>query len=492
VDHCEGHREVRAALSDSTCIAAVEVPSLGWSAPFVALLLCIALLPLIRRTTHWWEHNRNKLLVGLVLGAATLVHYLARDFGVRLHGPTLLELMRWAGCQVAEHDGHYLAGPGLATAAGALGNALFEYVPFMVFLFSLYTISGGIAVRGDIPARPLTNTVILAIGGVLANLIGTTGASMLLIRPLLQTNSERKQVAHTVIFFIFIVSNIGGSLLPIGDPPLFLGYLRGVPFFWTLCLWKKWALVLGALLVFYLAWDTIAYRREAPADVARDKKQIGRIRVLGTVNFLWLILVVAAVATLAPANPLPGTQWPSSPFVREAVQLILVGLSFATTPHGLRHANRFNFKAIGEVACLFIGIFITMQVPLEILNARGAELGLTKAWQFFWATGTLSAFLDNAPTYVVFFQTAIGATHETGPGVMQLMEGSFIRQDLLVGISLGAVFLGAATYIGNGPNFMVKSIAEERGVKMPTFFGYLLYSTAILVPLFVIVTVALL
>jgi Na+/H+ antiporter NhaD/arsenite permease-like protein len=297
-------------------------------------------------------------------------------------------------------------------------------------------------------------------------------------------------VAHTVIFFIFIVSNIGGSLLPIGDPPLFLGYLRGVPFFWTLKLWKQWAFVCSLLLIVYFVWDTLVCRRESPADLARDRTLIQRVRLLGTINFLWLLLVVLVVAVLAPGKPLPGTRWETPPFLREVVQLGLVGLSFITTPRGLRHANRFNFKAIAEVACLFIGIFITMQVPLEILNARGAELGLSRPWQFFWVTGALSGFLDNAPTYVVFFQTANAMTHAAGPGIFQLVDGSYIRQDLLVAVSLGAVFMGAATYIGNGPNFMVKSIAEEHGVRMPAFFGYLLYSAAILVPLFVIVTVA--
>jgi Na+/H+ antiporter NhaD/arsenite permease-like protein len=313
---------------------------------------------------------------------------------------------------------------------------------------------------------------------------------MLLIRPMLQINARRKHVAHTVIFFIFIVGNIGGSLLPIGDPPLFLGYLRGVPFFWTLQLWKQWAFASAALLIVYFVWDTLARRREAPESIAPGSSQGTRLRLRGTLNFLWLLLVVAVVATLAPGKTLPGTRWEAPPFVREAVELGLVGLSFLTTPRGLRQANRFNFTAIGEVACLFIGIFITMQVPLEILSARGGELGLREPWQFFWATGALSGFLDNAPTYVVFFQTADAMTHAAGPGVLTLLDGSYMRSDLLAAISLGAVFMGATTYIGNGPNFMVKSIAEEQGVRMPTFFGYLLYSAAILVPLFLLVTAA--
>jgi Na+/H+ antiporter NhaD/arsenite permease-like protein len=473
---------------ESTCIAAMDLLSLGWIAPFAGLLLCIAVLPLIPRTAHWWEHNRNKLLAGIILGMIALSHFLTRDFGVQLHGPTLPELMRWAGCPITEHNGHHFTEPGPATAIGALGNAVFEYIPFIILLFSLYCISGGIAVRGDIPAHPVTNTIILGLGSVLASLIGTTGASMLLIRLLLQTNSERKRVTHTVIFFIFIVSNIGGSLLPVGDPPLFLGYLRGVPFFWTLNLWKPWLLTVGALLLIYLAWDVVAYRREVPVDIARDEKLVSPVRVLGSINFLWLLLVMVAVAALAPGSIMPGTKWQIPPFVREGVQLVLVVLSMATTPRGLRHANRFNLKAIAEVACLFVGIFITMQVPLEILVKSGDQLGLTSPAQFFWATGSLSAFLDNAPTYVVFFQTANALTQSGGPGILQLMNNNYIRQDLLVAISLGAVFMGAMTYIGNGPNFMVKSIAEERGVKMPTFFGYLLYSIAILTPLFLIVT----
>jgi Na+/H+ antiporter NhaD/arsenite permease-like protein len=471
-----------------TSIAAANIPPLGWIAPFAALLICVAVLPLIPRTAHWWEQNRNKLVVGLILGAAVLVHYLVRGFGVTLHDPALVEFMQRTGSQIIEHDGHHSTGPGAAAAVGALGNALFEYLPFIILLFSLYTISGGIAVRSKLPTGSLANTAILAVGGVLASVIGTTGASMLLIRPLLQANAGRKRVAHTVVFFIFIVSNIGGSLLPIGDPPLFLGYLRGVPFFWTLILWKPWAFVLAVLLAVYLVWDTLSLRRENPTKTIPDRTPAERVRLAGSINFLWLLLVVAVVATLAPGRPLPGTPWKTPPFLREAVQLALVGLSYATTPFGLRQANRFSFTAIGEVACLFIGIFVTMQVPLEILNARGAELGLTRPWQFFWVTGGLSGFLDNAPTYVVFFQTASAMTPAAGPGTLHLLEATFIRQDLLVAISLGAVFMGAATYIGNGPNFMVKSIAEAQGIKMPTFFGYLLYSGAILIPLFLLVT----
>ncbi len=476
-------------MSGVMTVAAAQAPPLAGAVPFGLLLLALAIFPLLPRLAHWWEHNRNKLLLALVLAGVTLAYYQARGSGVVLHDPALAALLQALGLSVeVQPDGHAVTAPGAATTAGALGNALFEYIPFIVLLFALYCVAGGIAVSGDIPAHPATNTTILAIGGVLANLIGTTGASMVLIRPLLNTNSERRHVAHTVVFFIFIVGNVGGCLLPIGDPPLFLGYLRGVPFFWTLQLWKPWAFALVVLLVVYYVWDLRAYRREAPRDVARDEAMVRGLHVRGVVNFAWLALVVAAVATLAPGSGFLGTSWIPPLFLREAILLALVALSFLTTPAGLRAANRFNFHAIAEVAALFIGIFITMQVPLEILSVRGAELGLSQPWQFFWATGGLSGFLDNAPTYAVFFQTANALTHAPGPGIVQLLDGSFIRQDLLVAVSLGAVFMGANTYIGNGPNFMVKAIAEQRGVPVPGFFGYMLYAAAVLLPLYVVVT----
>jgi Na+/H+ antiporter NhaD/arsenite permease-like protein len=469
--------------------ASGNVPPLLWIMPFALLLLSIAVLPLLHKTQHWWEHNKNRLLVATVLAAVTLVHYQTRDFGAALHDPTLVRAIEGMGfhVHVDEHEHHHTE-PGLGTALGALGNAVFEYIPFIVLLFSLYTISGGIRVTGDIQAKPHVNTTMLAIGGLAASFVGTTGASMLLIRPLLQTNAERKHVTHTVIFFIFIVSNVGGCLLPIGDPPLFLGYLRGVPFLWTLHLWIEWAVMLAVLLAVYFLWDTLAYKKESAADLQLDKTRLDPIRIGGKINLLWLTLVVVAVGTLDVTKNIPGTSLKPPPFMREGVQLALVALSYATTQAGLRAANKFNFHAIVEVACLFIGIFVTMQVPLEILNAKGAELGLKDPWQFFWATGILSSFLDNAPTYVVFFQTANALTHAPGDGVMQLLGGAYVRTDLLIAISLGSVFMGANTYIGNGPNFMVKSIAESAGVKMPSFFGYMLYSGCILIPLFIGVT----
>lgn len=446
-----------------------NVPGYGWVSPFAVLLLCIAILPIIPATAHWWHHNRNKLIVAVALALITLGYYFTRPQGFG-------------------HGDHHAA-PGMPAVLSVLDHAVLgEFVPFISLLFALYVIAGGISIRGDLPAHPLVNTTFLAVGGALASIIGTTGASMLLIRPLLMTNSERKHVRHTVIFFIFIVSNIGGCLLPIGDPPLFLGYLRGVPFLWTLHLWKEWAFCLAILLTVYYMWDLAAYRKETPMDIELDETQRQPLKIRGWVNVALLLGVVAATGLLDPSKPVPGTNWTPAPYTREGVQTALVILSLIVTPSGIRKLNEFNYTPILEVACLFIGIFICMQVPIEILNATGDKLGVDTPTKFFWATGALSSFLDNAPTYVVFFETANSLTHAAGPGIQELLSGHFIRQDLLVAISLGAVFMGANTYIGNGPNFMVKSIAEESGIKMPSFFGYMLYSAAILLPLFGLVT----
>ena len=363
-----------------------------------------------------------------------------------------------------------------------------EYIPFIVLLFCLYVISGGICLKGDLAAHPLTNTTFLAVGALIASFIGTTGASMLLIRPLLQTNSERKHVIHTVIFFIFLVSNIGGTLLPIGDPPLFLGYLRGVPFLWTMSLWAPWAICCVILLVVYFFWDTVAYKKESPEDIQLDETQKQPLRLTGWVNLLILGGVVACVALVDPNKPIPGTSFTPFPFMRELLMLGLVGLSLWRTPTGVRAYNKFNYAAIIEVAALFIGIFITMQVAIEYLNARGADLGIDKPWKFFWATGGLSSVLDNAPTYVVFFETAKALPESADAEMVHLGGHGVINAAYLAAISLGAVFMGAMTYIGNGPNFMVKAIAEQTGLKMPSFFGYVFkYSLPILLPVFVII-----
>lgn len=436
------------------------VPPSMWAVlPFAGLLLCIATLPLIPSAAHWWEHNRNKLIVALSFGGVTLLYY-ALTYDLPKVGAVL------------EHA------------------VLSEFLPFIILLFCLYVISGGICLKGDLSAHPTTNTMFLAVGALIASFVGTTGASMLLIRPLLQTNSERKHVQHTVIFFIFLVSNIGGCLLPIGDPPLFLGYLKGVPFLWTLSLWVEWATLTILLLIVYFVWDTLAYRKEEKRDIARDETERAPLSLVGKHNLFWLAGVVLCVALVKPGEEFLGLGFIAFPFLRELLMLSFVGLSLKLTATSIRSDNQFSYTAILEVAALFIGIFICMQAPIEILRANGESLApyLSTPARFFWATGALSSFLDNAPTYVVFFETAVSMTPDTAPGCLRLADGTTIMPAMLTAISLGAVFMGANTYIGNGPNFMVKSIAEQAGVKMPSFFGYMAYSVAILVPLFLVVT----
>jgi Na+/H+ antiporter NhaD/arsenite permease-like protein len=342
-----------------------------------------------------------------------------------------------------------------------------EYASFVILLGGLYVIAGGVLLRGDLRATPLTNTAFLGLGALLASFVGTTGASMLLIRPLLQTNRERTQVRHTVVFFIFLVSNIGGMLTPLGDPPLFLGYLQGVPFTWTFRLWAPWALQVAVLLVLYFVWDTRQYAREPAAALRRDRAEREPLRLRGTLNALWLALVVLAVAFLREP-------W------REGAIVALAALSLWRTPRDVRRANGFTSYPIVEVAVLFFGIFLTMIPALDLLRARGGELGVREPWQFFWATGALSSFLDNAPTYLTFL--ALGQGLGLAPEVVGVPHA------ILAAISVGAVSMGANSYIGNAPNFMVKSIAEEQGVKMPSFFGYMMYSGGVLSPLFVVVT----
>ncbi len=404
------------------------VPSLPWVLPFVALVLAIAVLPLF--APHFWESNLRKLGVALALAAPVFGLYVVQ-------------------------------------APVSLLHAGLDYVSFILLLGSLFVISGGVMLEGDLPATPATNTAFLAAGAVLASFVGTTGASMLLIRPLLQTNRERRHVVHTVVFFIFLVSNVGGCLTPLGDPPLFLGYLVGVPFVWTLRLAPAWAFTCGILLALYYAWDRRAYGREARADIVRDRLEVRPLRVAGRENLVLLAGVVASVALL------------NGPW-RELVMLALAGASLWRTPHDLRQANRFSFGPILEVAALFAGIFVTMLPALHLLQARGSALGVSEPWQYFWATGALSSFLDNAPTYLTFLALA------QGQGLAPEVVG--VPHAILTAIAAGAVFMGANSYIGNGPNFMVRAIAEERGVKMPSFGGYMLYSCGVLVPVFVLVT----
>jgi Na+/H+ antiporter NhaD/arsenite permease-like protein len=397
--------------------------------PFVAMLLAIALFPL--GLPHWWESNRSKLAVAAMLGAPVLVLYLARQPGALVHMAT-------------------------------------DYVSFIILLTGLYVIAGGVRLTGDLEATPLVNAAFLATGTLLASLVGTTGASMLLIRPLLQTNRERARVTHTVVFFIFLVSNIGGMLTPLGDPPLFLGYLQGVPFAWTLRLWGPWLTMTAALLLLYYLWDSREHAHETKAALRRDRTRIEPLRIRGALNGVWLAGVVAAVAFLnAP--------------VREIAILVLAGISLWRTPTAIRRANHFTAGPMVEVAVLFLGIFLTMIPALELLHLRGGELGVRQPWQFFWATGVLSSFLDNAPTYLTFLALAQSL------GLPAEVVG--MPHVILAAISVGAVAMGANTYIGNAPNFMVKAIAESAGVRMPSFFGYMAYSGAVLLPLFAIVTI---
>jgi len=435
--------------------------------PFVLLLAAIAILPLTPGLAHWWEHNSSKLLVAGLLAAVTLGFYLfAHRHPVDLHFPAHAVVPAAA------------SGPSWHTVGAVLVNALCaEYVPFITLLFALYVITGGVRIEGDLEATPATNAAFLTVGAALASFIGTTGAAMLLVRPLLETNRERRLVAHTLVFFIFMVCNCGGLLLPIGDPPLFLGYLQGVDFFWTTSLWRQWLFTNGLLVVIYWAWDRfLAYPHETRADLVRDRLLTRRLRFGGLwPNLPLMIGVIAAVAMLDPAKPVPGTAWHPWIYLREVVLVGLVGLSLLLGPDEVRRRNGFTYAAILEVAALFVGIFICMQPALALLHVHGESLGLGSPQAYFWATGALSAVLDNAPTYLVFFEAA-GIHPADG------LSGEEAR--LLAAVSLGAVFLGAMTYIGNGPNFMVKAIAEQAGVRMPSFFGYLMYSMGVLLPVF--------
>lgn len=404
--------------------------------PFIALLLCIAILPLV--AGHWWEHNSNKAIVAAL----------------------------WAipiGLYIATVDYHLLI------------HTAHEYFSFIVLLGALFTISGGIYITGNLTGRPLTNLTFLIIGSILANFIGTTGASMVLIRPLLRANSDRKHKQHIFIFFIFIVSNCGGMLTPLGDPPLFLGFLRGVEFFWTLKLFPQWALVNILVMATFMGFEMRAFAKERPEDIQADLEVVIPVGISGRVNILFLLGVLGAVFIQEPV------------FLREGIMIVMALLSYYVAPKAPRNENKFTFTAINEVAILFAGIFITMVPALQILEARGDELGINTAWKFYWATGALSSFLDNAPTYLTFASTACGLTGASVDNLQSLLHVPN-GELFLAAISCGAVMMGANSYIGNGPNFMVKAIVEEGGVKMPTFFGYMIYSGLVLIPSFIIVT----
>lgn len=415
-----------------------------WSvAPFVVMLLSIAILP--AAIPNWWESNRNKFILSVVISL-----------------PVVGTVMR--------------CGPPL------LVHSLLDYFSFITLLGALFVISGGIYIKGEFAGTPLFNTGLLAIGAVLANLIGTTGASMLLIRPYIRANHARQRKSHLIVFFIFVVSNIGGLLTPLGDPPLYLGFLRGVPFHWTLTLLPQWALAVGMLLLVFNVYDQYVFLKEdieTPGALAEQVQPRRRLHLLGSINFVYFLGVMGAAMLSGYFG------WPKG--IQESIMLGMAILSWYTTPRTIHQANHFHFHPIAEVAALFLGIFVTMIPALEILNARAASWNLREPWKFFWLSGGLSSFLDNAPAYLTFTAMASGLVGGTAEDMRMLLH-SGVGEALLAAISCGAVFMGAATYIGNGPNFMVKSIAERQGIKMPSFAGYMIYSAAVLVPLFIVIT----
>jgi Na+/H+ antiporter NhaD/arsenite permease-like protein len=433
--------------------------SLWWALPFAGLLLSIATGPLLFH--HLWEHHYGKIAA---LWAALMIVPLVLAFG-------------------------------LPTAAEAVLHALLtEYMSFIILLFALFTISGGIFVAGNIHGTPLVNAGLLLIGAVLASVIGTTGASMILIRPILRANDNRPFNAHVAIFFIFLVSNIGGSLTPLGDPPLFVGFLRGVDFFWTTAnLWRETLFVGGIVLAVFLVIDIILHRREGGAPKIKDPTPDTKVRLRGLGNLPLLAGVIGAILLSATWKPgvsfsLLGVSLELQNLVRDAVILALALLSLRVSCKSHREANGFTWGPIAEVAKLFAAIFICIVPVVAILRAGldGAlaplvllvtsPSGVPNDLAYFWLTGALSSFLDNAPTYLVFFELA-------GGDPKHLMSEF---ASTLAAISAGAVFMGANTYIGNAPNFMVYAIARHRGVKMPNFFGYMAWSGAVLIPIFLV------
>lgn len=446
-------RLIQGNVDSSERIESGNVP-LWLCLPFVGMLLSIAVFPLVNG--ELWEK--------------------VKPYAVALW--SLLFLIPFAA----------MFGAGSALEQ-LLESIIGDYLTFIVLLFGLFCVAGNITLKGDLLGSPKTNIVLLLIGTVLSSWIGTTGASMLMIRPLLRANRWRRKRVQIVVFFIFLVSNIGGCLTPIGDPPLLMGFTRGVPFTWSLRLAKVLILNVVLLLVLFYIIDSIAYKKDIRAGLkpnTEGKKE--PIRLEGAHNIIFLLMIVAAViiSGIIPAKyavPIYGeVTLKLSAIVEVIIILAAAFLSFKTTNKRVRNNNHFTWDAIQEVAVLFIGIFITMIPALLILKAKGSELGLSQPWQMFWVTGALSSFLDNTPTYLVFFTTAgtLGAT--TG---LSTTVGT-IGVVMLEAISCGAVFMGANTYIGNAPNFMVKSIAEENGIKMPSFFGYMLWSLSCLIPVFLV------
>jgi Na+/H+ antiporter NhaD/arsenite permease-like protein len=434
--------------------------SAWWGIPFAGMLLSIAILPLA--TPQLWHHHFGKIAAAWALS-------LALPFA-------------------------YVFGPA-AMAGSVVHTLLSEYLPFIILLTALFTISGGIYVRGNLHGSPALNVAIMAIGAVLASVMGTTGASVLFIRPLIRANDNRKSVAHVVVFFIFIVSNAGGSLTPLGDPPLFLGFLKGVDFFWTVKhIFPETLFLIGSLLAIFYVIDSWHYKREGVTrvDPTPDTPGFG---LDGAINFLPLLCVMALVLMSGTWKPgisfnVYGTEVALPSLLRDVALVGVTFLSLAITPAGVRQANHYSWAPMQEVAKLFIGIFLTMVPVLAMLKAGegGAFAAVARAvtgpdgqplpWAYFWFSGILSSFLDNAPTYLVFFNLAGG-----DPKVLMTTLAT-----TLAAISAGSVFMGANSYIGNAPNFMVKAIAEDRGIRMPSFFGYMAWSCCVLLPLFAVMT----
>lgn len=416
--------------------------------PFIIMLLSIAVAPLV--IPRAWEDNRNKLFFSLVLSIPTAIYLICAGFSHELL--------------------HQIFG---------------DYFPFIILLLALYVITGGIRIKGDVMATPMTNVRILAVGFVLASIMGTTGSAMLLIRPLLEINKQRTRKTHTVLFFIALAANCGGVLSPLGDPPLFLLYLRGAPFEWFLKLFHEWLFTGLLLLAIYYVWDLIEFRREPISAKKRDMKEGSPIRIKGRMNFAWLAGVVLSVIFLNEHYiPAMGSGNFAIAHLREFVLLALTAGSWFTTSSSIRKSNGFTWSPILEVAVLFMGIFVTMTPALMFLNQHAQTIGLNKPWHFYYATGLLSSFLDNSPTAVAFHSVATGLDYSAFEGV-KIVAG--IPEPLLAAISLGAVFFGSMTYIGNGPNFMVKAIAENKGIKMPSFFGYMVkFSMIVLLPVYIL------
>ncbi len=415
--------------------------------PFVLMLAAIAVLPLF--AGHFWERNRNKLVVAILLSIPVII-YMSR----------------------------------LGTFPAVYHSIVFDYIPFIILLGALFVITGGIFIEVRSGATPRVNTVLLAVGAVIASFLGTTGAAMLLVRPLLHVNKSREWKTHSVLFFIAIVCNCGGLLTPLGDPPLFMMYLRGVSFLWFFKLFPEWLVTNGALLLIYFLVDRHFWKKEQEkvrSDCLSNKISI---ELSGRLNFAWLAGVVLAIAFINPttmpwlkANHYLG-------FLREAVILLMAFCSLTFTPRITRISNGFTWDPINEVAALFFGIFITMVPCLLFLEKNAHSFNISSTVSFYYLTGLLSSFLDNTPTVVTFHSFAVGLA-QTAPEMV-----ASIPAGLMKAICTSAVFFGSMTYIGNGPNFMVKTIAEHQNVKMPHFFGYMyMFSIPVLLPIFILVQV---